>query len=142
MPKQIFYVANASYPSSAGLIKLALLFQYLRVYEKGTPLRMAVIITIVIVALWSLAYSILGWIPTVPVYAYWNLGMPAARYAYGSLYVEPFVLTYTSMTASNMVLDSKCLSLAVLIALILLLRSTSKQHRTKEDFGLSLVVGE
>lgn len=73
---------------------------------------MAVMVTIVIVALWCIAYSILGWIPTVPVYAYWNLTMPATRYAYGSLYVEPFVLTYTSMTASNMVLDSKLLVVA------------------------------
>lgn len=100
-------MANASYPSSAGLIKLALLFQYLRVYERGTVLRWIVIFTTVIVGLWCLAYSILGWIPCVPVYAYWNLTLPAVRYAYGSLYVGPFVATYTSMTASNMVLDSK-----------------------------------
>lgn len=132
-PRQIFYVANASYPSSAGLIKLALLFQYLRVYEKGTPLRIAVVITTVIVALWCLAYSILSWIPTVPVSAYWNLTMPAVRYAYGSLYVEPFVLTYTSMTASNMVLDSKSLSMDVLIGFMLCdayQNSFKKQRRT------------
>lgn len=69
---------------------------------------MAVIATIVFVSLWGLAYGLLGWIPCVPVSAYWNLTKPAVRFAYGSLYVEPFVVTYTSMTASNMVLDSEC----------------------------------
>lgn len=100
-------MANASYPTSTALIKMALLFQYLRVYEKGSKTRIATIATIVVVALWGVAYSILSWVPTVPVNAYWDLTMPATRYAYGSIYVEPFVAVYSSHAASNMVLDSK-----------------------------------
>lgn len=46
---QIFYIANATYPTSAGAIKLALLFQYLRIYERGTHLWYTTVGTIVIV---------------------------------------------------------------------------------------------
>lgn len=74
-------------------------------------MRIAVICTIVVVALWGVTYGILAWIPTVPVKAYWNLTMPATRFAYGSLYVEPFVAVYSSHAATNMVLDSKCLNI-------------------------------
>lgn len=46
---QIFYIANATYPTSAGAIKLALLFQYLRIYERGTNLWYTTVGTIIIV---------------------------------------------------------------------------------------------
>ncbi|CAN8101887.1 unnamed protein product [Discula destructiva] len=106
------YVANATYPASAGFIKLAILLQYLRVYEKKSRCYTATIITIVTVTLWSLIYAVLAWVPTLPVYAFWNLKMPATRYAFGSLEVEPFVSVYTSLTASNMALDIITLGLA------------------------------
>lgn len=38
--------------------------------------------------------------------------MPATRYGFASLYVVPFVSIYTSLTASNMVLDIIILALA------------------------------
>jgi hypothetical protein len=56
-------------------------------------------------AQWSIAFGVMGWAPTIPVRAYWNLTIPATRYAFGSLEVEEFVATYTSLTASNMILD-------------------------------------
>lgn len=74
---------------------------------------MATIVTIVVVTLWCLAYSILAWMPTIPVQAYWNLEMPATRYAFGALYVEPFVEVYMNLTGTNMVLDMIILGLAV-----------------------------
>lgn len=106
-------MASATYPGSAGLIKLAILFQYLRIYDKQSRFRKATILTIVVVALWSLVYSILAWIPTIPVYAYWDISVPASRYAFGSIYVEPFVAIYTSLTATNVLMDLVIQSLAV-----------------------------
>lgn len=38
--------------------------------------------------------------------------MPATRYGFASLYVGPFVSIYTSLVASNMVLDLMILALA------------------------------
>lgn len=39
--------------------------------------------------------------------------MPATRYAYGSIEVEPFVATYESHAAINMILDAVVLLVAV-----------------------------
>lgn len=107
------YVANATYPGSAGLIKLAILMQYLRVYDRESPFRRVIVATIWIVVVWSLVFAVMAWVPTVPVYAYWDLDVPATRYGFGSIYVEPFVAVYTGLTSSNMVLDLVILFLAV-----------------------------
>ncbi|KAL1850117.1 hypothetical protein Daus18300_013045 [Diaporthe australafricana] len=108
-----FYIANATYPGSTAFIKLALLFQYLRIYEKGSKFYFTTLAAIVFTSLWGLAYSILGWIPTVPVAGFWQLEMPATRYGYGSLDVKSFVGTYESHAAVNMLLDAIVLAIAV-----------------------------
>lgn len=66
-----------------------------------------------IVCLWSAVYASLGWVPTVPINAYWDLSITgAARHGFGSFDVDTFVGTYLSLTASNMVLDMIVLGLA------------------------------
>jgi hypothetical protein len=110
---QAFWIANATYPGSTAFIKLALLFQYLRIYDKGSKFYIATLSTIVCTSLWGLAYSIIGWVPTVPVAGFWKMEMPATRYGYGSLNVENFVGTYESHAALNMLLDAVVLAIAV-----------------------------
>lgn len=111
--RQAFWIANATYPGSTAFIKLALLFQYLRIYDKGSKFYIATLAIIVFTGLWGLAYSIIGWVPTVPVAGFWKLDMPATRYGYGSLWVESFVGTYESHAAINMLLDAVVLAIAV-----------------------------
>lgn len=106
-------MANATYPCSTCLIKLALLFQFLRVYDRGTRLWTTTLALILFTGLWGLAYGILAWFPTSPVDAYWNLAKPAARYAYGTLSADVFVATYESHAAMNMLLDALVLAVAV-----------------------------
>lgn len=65
--------------------------------------------------------------PTIPVQAYWNLALPAARYAFGSLEVEAFVSTYTSLTATNMILDM--IILAIPAPLLLYNKTDSTKSR-------------
>ncbi|KAJ4423143.1 hypothetical protein N0V82_002137 [Gnomoniopsis sp. IMI 355080] len=108
-----FYVANASYPCSAAFIKLALLFQYLRIFPRGAKLWIVSLGLIIFTSLWGLVYGVLAWFPTSPVEAYWHLDQPAARYAYGSVDVEMFVTTYETHAALNMLLDAVVLSVAV-----------------------------
>ncbi|KAG8167610.1 hypothetical protein KVR01_003299 [Diaporthe batatas] len=108
-----FWIANATYPGSTGFIKLALLFQYLRIYEKGSKFFVATLATIVFTILWGLAYSIIGWVPAVPVSGFWKMEIPATRYGYGSLDVKSFVGTYESHAAINMLLDAVVLAIAV-----------------------------
>lgn len=103
-----FYIANGAYPMSTALIKLALLFQYLRLLGRGSTARVVTIITIVVVSMWGFAFAFLAWVPCVPVRAYWNLFIPdseATRYGYGSHDQAVFVATYLTNAATNMVLD-------------------------------------
>lgn len=48
---------------STAFIKLALLFQYLRVLDRRSKLRTITILFIVIVSLWGAIFTILAWMP-------------------------------------------------------------------------------
>ncbi|KAI3553261.1 hypothetical protein CABS01_10236 [Colletotrichum abscissum] len=108
-----FYVANASYQMSTAFIKISLLFQYLRIFDRPSFLRSLCIYLIIFVSLWATAYSFLGWVPCVPVAAYWNWTIPATRWAYGSLNSDIFSGTYESHSSVNFALDVLVLAIPV-----------------------------
>ncbi|KAI1372507.1 hypothetical protein F4677DRAFT_432442 [Hypoxylon crocopeplum] len=101
---KVFYVTNASYNVSTTFIKMSLLFQYLRVYRSGN-MRTICMIMLVVVGLWGAAYSFMGWVPCFPVSGYWNMGITAKCYAFGSMNANEFFKTYVSHTVVNTVLD-------------------------------------
>ena len=83
---QRFYIANGTYSMSTALIKLSLLFQYLRMFERGLT-RTLCIGMIVIISCWGIAYSIMAWFPCFPIQAYWDWSITNAKcYAYGSFF--------------------------------------------------------
>lgn len=91
---------------ATAFIKLALLFQYLRIFELHTVMRRTTIFFIVITALWGLAYSILALVPCYPVSAFWNWTVTdAVRWGFGSHDQAVFADTYISHVASNVALD-------------------------------------
>ncbi|KAH8897804.1 hypothetical protein GQ53DRAFT_884653 [Thozetella sp. PMI_491] len=101
-----FYIPNATYAMSTAFIKLALLFQYLRIFERGTKVRFLTIFFIVVTSCWGFAYSFIAWVPCWPVTAYWDWSFDAvARWGFGSHDVGIFVGTYISHVAGNVVLD-------------------------------------
>jgi hypothetical protein len=107
---QSFYVFNGSYAMSTALIKISLLVQYMRLYRRGTRLFNVCGGLAVFVCLWGIAYSVIAWVPCVPVSDYWTViyeqDISGLRcYGYGSQYVEPFKATYESHAAVNMLLD-------------------------------------
>ncbi|TEA17190.1 hypothetical protein C8034_v000593 [Colletotrichum sidae] len=108
-----FYVSNATYQMSTAFIKMSLLFQYLRIFDTPSFTRRLCIGSIYFISLWAAAYSVLGWIPCLPVRAYWNWTTPAARWAYGSLNSQIFSITYESHSAVNVVLDLLVLAIPV-----------------------------
>ncbi|KAK6223000.1 hypothetical protein QIS74_03845 [Colletotrichum tabaci] len=108
-----FYVANASYVLSTAFIKISLLFQYLRIFDQPSFSRRLCIFTIIFTSLWSLTYSFLGWVPCLPVRAYWDWSVPATRWAYGSLTPEIFSATYESHSAVNVALDLLVLAIPI-----------------------------
>lgn len=80
------------------LVKLSLLFQYLRLLEinpdmKQPKTRIAIVVLIIATSIWGLVYSILAWVPCIPIDGHWNFSESATRYGYGSDEVGAFVAT-------------------------------------------------
>ena len=103
-----FYIANGTYPMCSTFIKLALLFQYLRVFKKGTRLYILSAITIIVVCAWGFSFTFLSWVPSIPIQAYWDWDIPdsqVTRYGFGSHDVDTFVATYLTHAATNVALD-------------------------------------
>ncbi|KAJ1323012.1 hypothetical protein MN608_11866 [Microdochium nivale] len=100
-----FFVANASYTSATTFIKLALLLQYLRVFERGTRIYSFCIWTAVVTALWGLAFSILAWVPCWPVSDWWDIYSTNMCFGFGSKIPTDVLNTYLAHTTTNMILD-------------------------------------
>lgn len=86
-------------------IKLSLLCQYLRIFEKGSWPHRASQATIVVVTLWGLAYTILAFFPCWPVSDFWYSPADAKCWGYGAWSTDELVGTFYSHTAMNMILD-------------------------------------
>lgn len=89
------------------LVKLSLLFQYLRLLDedpetKQPKTRIAIISLIVITSIWGVVYSILAWVPCIPVEGHWHFDENATRYGYGSDEVAPFVATCMFISVPNL----------------------------------------
>lgn len=100
-----FYMFNGCLNLAATFIKLSLLCQYLRIFEKGSWPYKASLATIVAVTLWGLAYSILAFVPCWPVSDFWYSPTGAKCWGYGAWSTGELVGTFYSHTAMNMVLD-------------------------------------
>lgn len=123
-----FYVSNASYPCSATFIKLALLFQYLRLFEKGTRLYRTTLAAIGLVVCWGLGFGIAGWVPCIPVRAFWDVSEEDATcWGFGSYNAQEFVATYVALTSSNVALDI----ITLVIPMSFLFATNTHTHRTR-----------
>jgi hypothetical protein len=105
---------NNTYLCSTTLIKLSLLFQYLRVFGAGV-LRYICIGFIIFTSIWGFTYSFFGWFPCFPVKGQWNRMIPAKCYLFGSKSPQMFASAYESHTAINMLLDLSILFIAMSI---------------------------
>ncbi|KAJ0274769.1 hypothetical protein COL26b_010920 [Colletotrichum chrysophilum] len=125
-----FYVCGGAYAMATALIKLALLFQYLRMFEAGSKSRFVTLVVIYITAAWGLAYSFLAFIPCFPVSAFWNLTtVTKDRWAFGSHDPVIFARTFESHVGMNVALD--------LIVFLIPLRLFLEQGlRAKSRLGL------
>ncbi|KAH6844493.1 hypothetical protein B0I37DRAFT_164409 [Chaetomium sp. MPI-CAGE-AT-0009] len=113
-----FYVFNGSYAMSTALIKVSLLLQYMRLYQRGSILHNTCRALVLFIALWGVAYSILAWVPCVPVSDYWTViyeqDISELRcYGYGSQHVGVLTATYESHAAVNMLLDLVVMALPI-----------------------------
>ncbi|KAF4780741.1 hypothetical protein HER10_EVM0001734 [Colletotrichum scovillei] len=103
---KIFYVCNGTLPISTSLIKVAILLQYLRIFERGSKSRLLTYIMIYLVAMWGAAFMFLAWVPCIPVAAYWDWSIPTTRrWGFGTQVAEELIRTYEAHATSNMILD-------------------------------------
>ncbi|KAK4149474.1 hypothetical protein C8A00DRAFT_18838, partial [Chaetomidium leptoderma] len=103
---EVLYIANATYPLSATLIKLALLFQYLRVFNTKSRYRVFCKCMIAITVTWGMIFIALRWFPCYPVAAYWNFSIKGARcWGFGSRDPLPIMRVFVGQAISTAVLD-------------------------------------
>ncbi|KAI1408174.1 hypothetical protein F5Y13DRAFT_205035 [Hypoxylon sp. FL1857] len=113
IPFMKFYVCLATYTVSTTLMKLCLLTQYLRIFERGTRARLLCWIGLVVCALWGIAFAFCALFPCFPVSGFWNWQWPAHCYGFGSKVPSEIGGTFAAHTGSNMVLNAMVLAIAV-----------------------------
>ncbi|KAI1461134.1 hypothetical protein F4805DRAFT_454071 [Annulohypoxylon moriforme] len=131
-----FYVCLATYTISTTLMKLCLLSQYLRIFERGTRARFVCWVGLAISALWGLGFSFCALFPCFPVRGFWEWQTPARCYGFGSKVSAEIAGTFAAHTGSNVVLDA--LVLAVVIPLYFRRETAWKQRL---GIGLLLLLG-
>jgi hypothetical protein len=103
---KFLYVQHAAYYTCAGFIKLSLLCQYLRLFQKGI-VRQICIVLLVTTGLWTFFWAFQGWFPCFPVSGFWNRAQtPAAKcWGIGFDTVQGYLTAFVAFAATNMMLD-------------------------------------
>ncbi|KAK1979801.1 hypothetical protein LZ30DRAFT_761582 [Colletotrichum cereale] len=133
---KIFYICNGTLPISTSFIKIAILLQYLRTFERGTKSRSFTIVILVITAMWGATYIFLAWVPCIPVAAYWDWSIPhRGRWGFGSQTAEDLIRIYGIHAGTNIVLDFVIFA----IPLPLYFNSEANKKSRKSVLGLFLL---
>ncbi|KAK0650001.1 hypothetical protein B0T16DRAFT_457361 [Cercophora newfieldiana] len=102
----LFYVLNFSLNFAATFIKLSQLFQFLRLFDKGSWAYRASVIGIVVISAWGIAYTLLSLFPCASIPDAWNvLARDAKCWAYASQNPDEFVATIVSHNILNTIFD-------------------------------------
>ena len=101
------YIGNFAFPLSITFIKIALLFQYLRIFNKpGSRLALLCKVLIGVIILWGLALVVINWVPCVPVQAFWDKSITDAWcWGIGSRRLEEFMAYFVAQAVSTAALD-------------------------------------
>ncbi|KAF2116991.1 hypothetical protein BDV96DRAFT_490454 [Lophiotrema nucula] len=97
---------NVTYTSSTTFIKLAILFQYLRLFDMQHSLpRRITIGMIIFVACWGITFFLLALFSCTPIEKNWNWNMPGHCVAWGSKNGNELFASFIAHSSSNMLLD-------------------------------------
>jgi hypothetical protein len=129
------YVFGIAYSLSTACIKMSLLFQYLRIYERGSWTHLTTRIVLVLVGLWGFAYTFMSIFNCFPSpAAFWdrtNVGC----YGFASPDTDQLIRMIVGHAASNFTFDLIVLLLAVL------LQFEEDAATTRRSLTLLLAVG-
>ncbi|VUC35684.1 unnamed protein product [Clonostachys rosea] len=124
-----FYLTNGFLNLAAAFIKLSLLCQYLRVFDRlSLPYKLS-LFGIVVVSLWGVAFAILAFFPCSTVSDFWYSPPDARCWAYGSSEASHFTATFIAHSVLNMVLDLYILAIPTHLFF-------QSQSSSKTRFGL------
>lgn len=139
---KVFYVGTVSYSFSLTFIKIALLFQYLRIFEVGSRRRLLCKWLIGFISVWGLFYGILSWFPCWPVSDLWNFqrALDGTRRCWG--FASPDIPQALGIYISHS-LSTTLLDLVVFLLPVHLYFKRDTQKKTRVSllclFGLGLV---
>jgi hypothetical protein len=103
---RLFYGLNLTINLGAAFVKLSLLCQFLRIFEKGTWPYRASVIGLVLVAIWGFVYAILALFPCSNVSDAWNIFAQGAKcWGFGSQDPDLFTATFVTHNVFNTIFD-------------------------------------
>lgn len=132
-----FYIGTITYPLALTLIKLALLFQYLRIFDQDSRRRLFCKWLIGLTSIWGLVYSIPTWVPCYPVASMWDFTLPA-RHCWG--YVSPDPAQALGFYISHSV-TTTLLDLVIIVLPVRLLFRRNAQRKTRIALMCLFVLG-
>ena len=92
------------YLTVAGLVKISLLLQYLRIFKAGV-MRWVCIVLLVFACIWGLGFAISGWFACSPVRGAYERTIGAKCFGFGLNDLDSFVASFEAHSATNMALD-------------------------------------
>ena len=110
----MIWATNVTYSTSTTFIKLAILFQYLRLFEKQN--RIAQRLTwflITFTTLWGLTFTLLALFSCTPIAKNWDFKLDGKCVAWGSKDPDVFFASWLAHSCSNMLLDILVLVLPI-----------------------------
>jgi len=103
---RLFYGLTASINLAAAFIKLSLLFQFLRIFDKGTWPHWASRIGIALVSIWGFVFAILSFFPCSNVVDAWNIFAENPKcWGFGSPDPDLFTATFVAHNVLNTIFD-------------------------------------
>jgi hypothetical protein len=133
------WATNLCYTAGTTLIKLAILFQYLRLFDimHSRLARTVTQITILLTALWGTGFTLLALFACRPIAKNWNFLLPGKCVAWGSKDANTFFAWWAAHAATNMFFD-----ILVFVLPIPFLKGLRLQGKTRIGlFGLFTMGG-
>ena len=121
--KQTFYIEHNLYLTQTAIIKVSLVLQYLRIFKAG-GMRWLCLSLLIVISLWGLAFSIMGWFACSPISAFWHRTYEAKCYGFGFRDPDSFTAMFKAHSATNMFLD-----LAVFATPLVLFRTPNLKYK-------------
>ena len=134
---QSVWATNITYSSSTTFIKLAILFQYLRLFDfRSRAARHVTWTMIAVVSLWGVIFFSLALFSCRPIEKNWNWKMPGKCVGWGTKDPGTFFPSWATHSASNMFID-----ILILVLPIPFLRALRIQGRERLALIGLFVVG-